>query len=190
VVRVTLRGHSGAEEEMRRISLSDWFADAYLQYGKALLEAEKLDAPVYLCAFSLGAVIFEQLMNNETATPVLYEKAILLAPGIAIKNRVRSILLLDVPLNDQSIINSVIPVKYRAHRGNVTPLLYQSGYLTIKGYDPRSGLYTLGFPNEEVEHGFLNELLPLYSPWVKVGAVFDAATRTLGAWKMWDTIIS
>jgi hypothetical protein len=56
---------------------------------------------------------------------------------------------------------------YRADRGNVTPLLYQSGYLTIKGYDRRSGLYTLGFPNEEVEHGFLNELLPLYVPWVK-----------------------
>jgi hypothetical protein len=56
---------------------------------------------------------------------------------------------------------------YRADRGNITPLLYQSGYLTIKGYDRKSSLYTLGFPNEEVEHGFLNELLPIYSPWVK-----------------------
>ena len=38
--------------------------------------------------------------------------------------------------------------------------LNQSGYLTIKGYDPIDRLYRLGFPNEEVERGFLNFLLP------------------------------
>ena len=37
------------------------------------------------------------------------------------------------------------------------PLLYQSGYLTIKSYDPIYGIFTLGYPNEEVETGFLNE---------------------------------
>ena len=43
---------------------------------------------------------------------------------------------------------------------NPVPLLYQSGYLTIKGYDKRFGLYRLGFPNEEVEKGFISFLLP------------------------------
>jgi hypothetical protein len=38
------------------------------------------------------------------------------------------------------------------------PVLYQSGYLTIKAF--RNGLYTLGFPNEEVRYGFLRSLLP------------------------------
>ncbi|MDR0987957.1 MAG: ATP-binding protein [Prevotellaceae bacterium] len=38
------------------------------------------------------------------------------------------------------------------------PVLYQSGYLTIKGY--RNGIYTLGYPNDEVRYGFLNSLLP------------------------------
>jgi hypothetical protein len=42
------------------------------------------------------------------------------------------------------------------------PLLYQSGYLTIKAYDTVLDEYTLGFPNEEVKYGFLNELLPAY----------------------------
>jgi hypothetical protein len=56
---------------------------------------------------------------------------------------------------------------YRADGGNPTPILYQSGYLTIKNYEMKSGLYTLGFPNGEVEYGFLNELLPLYTPWAK-----------------------
>ncbi|MDR0878019.1 MAG: ATP-binding protein [Treponema sp.] len=55
---------------------------------------------------------------------------------------------------------------YRANSANSIPLLYQSGYLTIKKYDRKFRLYTLGFPNGEVEYGFLNELLPLYTPWV------------------------
>ena len=32
-------------------------------------------------------------------------------------------------------------------------MIYQSGYLTIKGYDERFGIYRLGFPNREVEVG-------------------------------------
>ena len=42
-------------------------------------------------------------------------------------------------------------------------LLYQTGYLTIKSYNHRAGLYTLGIPNKEVEEGFLSYLLPFYS---------------------------
>lgn len=43
------------------------------------------------------------------------------------------------------------------------PILYQSGYLTIKDYDQRFGKYTLGYPNEEVEEGFTYFLLPFYT---------------------------
>ena len=43
------------------------------------------------------------------------------------------------------------------------PIIYQSGYLTIKGYNERFKFYTLGFPNEEVEEGFTNYLLPYYT---------------------------
>ena len=39
------------------------------------------------------------------------------------------------------------------------PLLYQSGYLTIKSYDPDSDLYKLGFPNAEVKVGFMENFL-------------------------------
>ena len=46
---------------------------------------------------------------------------------------------------------------------NPIPVIYQSGYLTIKGYDQRFKKYQLGFPNKEVEEGFLNLLLPLYN---------------------------
>ena len=47
---------------------------------------------------------------------------------------------------------------------NPLPLLYQSGYLTLEGYDPEFNTYTLGFPNREVEEGFIKYLLPFYSP--------------------------
>lgn len=47
---------------------------------------------------------------------------------------------------------------------NPVPMLYQSGYLTIKGYDEEFRTYHLGFPNEEVENGFINFLLPCYIP--------------------------
>jgi hypothetical protein len=47
---------------------------------------------------------------------------------------------------------------------NPVPLLYQSGYLTITGYDRETRLYRLGFPNEEVRFGFLNNLYRHFFP--------------------------
>ena len=48
-------------------------------------------------------------------------------------------------------------------RQTPVPLLYQSGYLTIKGADREFGNYRLGFPNQEVEQGFVKNLMPYYS---------------------------
>ena len=44
------------------------------------------------------------------------------------------------------------------------PVIYQSGYLTIKDYDSEFSLYTLGYPNKEVEEGFIKFLVPFYTP--------------------------
>ena len=45
---------------------------------------------------------------------------------------------------------------------NALPLLYQSGYLTIKDYERESDLYTLSIPNQEVRVGYTEGLLPTY----------------------------
>ena len=45
---------------------------------------------------------------------------------------------------------------------NITPLLYQSGYITIKDYDARLDLYMLDIPNKEVRLGLMESLLPYY----------------------------
>ena len=56
---------------------------------------------------------------------------------------------------------------------NPIPVIYQSGYLTIKGYDERFGMYRLGFPNREVEEGFIRFLLPFYANVNKVESPFE-----------------
>lgn len=43
------------------------------------------------------------------------------------------------------------------------PMLYQSGYLTLRGYDKEFEMYRLGFPNLEVERGFTRFLIPYYT---------------------------
>lgn len=45
---------------------------------------------------------------------------------------------------------------------SVMPLLYQSGYITIKGYDPETELYTLDIPNKEIRVGLYRCLLSNY----------------------------
>ena len=45
---------------------------------------------------------------------------------------------------------------------NIVPLLYQSGYVTIKDYDKYTGLYTLDIPNGEIRVGLMQSLLPNY----------------------------
>ena len=44
----------------------------------------------------------------------------------------------------------------------ITPLLYQSGYVTIKEYDPETRIYTLDIPNKEIKVGLFDNLLPNY----------------------------
>lgn len=58
---------------------------------------------------------------------------------------------------DEDVLNSV-----DSESTDPIPVIYQSGYLTIKGYDEEFKLYRLGFPNREVEEGFVKFLVPYY----------------------------
>jgi hypothetical protein len=53
---------------------------------------------------------------------------------------------------------------YRADDPDPVPLLFQTGYLTIRGYERRSGRYNLAVPNGEVEWGLVESLLPAWAP--------------------------
>lgn len=50
--------------------------------------------------------------------------------------------------------------EYQPESKRLLPLIYQSGYLTIKGYDQHFKLFKLEIPNEEVRNGFLNLIAP------------------------------
>ena len=56
---------------------------------------------------------------------------------------------------------------------NPLPLLYQSGYLTIKSYDEEFRTFQLGFPNREVRDGFVKYLVPFYMPKKNDKTTFD-----------------
>lgn len=61
----------------------------------------------------------------------------------------------------------------------IEPLLYQTGYVTIKHYDPLSRIYTLGYPNLEVENAFIENLVDAFTSVGKgriEALVYDIAT--------------
>ena len=51
---------------------------------------------------------------------------------------------------------------YRYDNPNPVPLFYQTGYLTIKGYDEKYRSYCLDYPNDEVRYGFMKSLAPMF----------------------------
>ena len=53
--------------------------------------------------------------------------------------------------------------EYRLSATDTVPMLYQSGYLTIKAYDAEYGICTLGYPNEEVQYAFKEKLVLEYT---------------------------
>lgn len=79
--------------------------------------------------------------------------------------------------SDQTLYaNESMLSDYRTDNPDPVPLLYQTGYLTITGYDSKRRRYTLGFPNEEVRYGFLENLLPEYTPTAISGNGLDIFT--------------
>ena len=98
---------------------------------------EKLDFSYYWFATGTPTFLVKHLANTGFEIPILEN---------------------NVTIDEPSLMD------YRAENDDYIPLLYQSGYLTIKQYDSELNEYILGFPNEEVKYGFLNELLPQFTP--------------------------
>ena len=143
VYRVTLKGHSGLLEDMQSVTRSDWIHDAYFQYCQAKTIAENEGLPLYLLGFSLGALVYEVLMNEETAIPVQFEKVILFSPAVAIRPAAKTVLWLQPFTNDRSIIKSVSPKEYRAQTG-----ASMTAYKTV--FDMEESLRSASFRNSNV----------------------------------------
>ncbi|MCB0122589.1 MAG: ATP-binding protein [Caldilineaceae bacterium] len=86
----------------------------------------------------------------ETGTPTFLTKLIK-AEGYDIRN-VETLELTELGFST-----------YELERLEIIPLLFQTGYLTIKSYNPERRLYQLGYPNQEVESAFLAHLLAAFN---------------------------
>ena len=103
--------------------------------------------------FSLLILFFQQRFANywfETGTPTFLIKLI--------RERNYDVKQIDTLEMDELSFGS-----YEIEDLKVVPLLFQTGYLTIKGYEKETGLYRLYYPNYEVEHAFLRHLLSSFS---------------------------
>ena len=99
----------------------------------------------------------------ETGTPTLLVD-VMKQTSFDITTLSDNIILPDMTLNGmQDIVNKPVP------------LFFQTGYLTIKGYDNEYNEYRLGFPNDEVKNGFLNFI---YSYYVPVNPADDSTTTS------------
>ena len=68
----------------------------------------------------------------------------------------------DLQTLEQLEVSELAFSTYEIENLDIVPLLFQTGYLTIKGYDDRSQIYTLSYPNYEVHRAFLAHLLNTY----------------------------
>jgi hypothetical protein len=81
----------------------------------------------------------------------------------------------DIKIMENDIRISVDSITdYRAEYEDPIPLLYQSGYLTVKDYDAMFNEYILGFPNEEVRYGFFLEMMTIYMPGKNIRTEFNS----------------
>jgi esterase/lipase len=128
VVLTALTGHTGSIEAMKSVTAEAWLSDARLCFLAACAEAAKVEAvnlshcPVYLVGFSLGALVFEVLMNDivpiGSARSVVFDKAVLFSPAVALKFFARFVLALGIsPEGNGRIVASGSPVEYRAQAG-------------------------------------------------------------------------
>jgi len=70
----------------------------------------------------------------------------------------------DIPdLEKNIVINERELDIYRVSYSNIIPLLFQTGYLTIKDYDREDDTYILGYPNDEVKYAFVYHLAAIYT---------------------------
>lgn len=95
-----------------------------------------------------------------TGTPTFLAKMILSG-----KLQLNKLDKMTVP--ESAVVNVSFDMK-----SSILPVLYQSGYLTIKDYDPKFGMLILGFPNREVKEGFFYQLMNLYTPLDNVESAF------------------
>ncbi|MCM1177802.1 MAG: ATP-binding protein [Bacteroidales bacterium] len=158
-----LHGYFDSEIETLGRSNSESKEDAYLHLKQNYDGYHfSYDSPGMYNPFSILWTLSENRYGSywfETGTPTFLVELL--------QNRDYNLEKMSRVVTDEDVLNSIFT------DDNPIPVIYQSGYLTIKGYDHRFGMYTLGFPNKEVENGFVKFLMPYYTSKDKVDSPFE-----------------
>ena len=83
-------------------------------------------------------------------------------PSMLVKRLQNQVVKINDIMQDGFEVGTDFFADYDPESSDIAPLLYQTGYLTIKGYDSENRLYSLGFPNSEVSEGLMGRLLPKF----------------------------
>ncbi|GHU68756.1 ATPase AAA [Bacteroidia bacterium] len=142
-----------------------------MSYEEALSELKKRYDGYHFCENTEGIYNPFSLLNTFAKNALRYYWFATGTPTFLVKMLKEA--NFDIPdLENDVTIAAPSIADYRAGDINPLPLLYQTGYLTIKDFDQLFNEYRLGFPNEEVKYGFLNELQLIYSPQTQLNSDF------------------
>ncbi|MGE0614136.1 MAG: alpha/beta hydrolase [Bacteriovoracia bacterium] len=114
-LRVSLSGHHGDFGAREKINRDVWLAEMRAAYREARINADGLQAPLYLVGFSLGALLNLDLMENDPAGTIRYDKLVLFAPAIQNKSPDALIGLAHFLTGDDGTIPSLNLPEYRAN---------------------------------------------------------------------------
>ena len=103
-------------------------------------------------------------------------------PSFLVKTLQHQPLLLSSIINGRRATEDQFK-NYDPDSQNMLPVIYQSGYLTIKDFQEERRIYTLDFPNKEIENGFLNVILKKFVkvPDDDMGLAIDNLCKALEA---------
>jgi esterase/lipase len=114
VLRISLSGHRGSTEEIKKITAQDWLKEASDLHAIAQKHAQDKSKPLYLVAYSLGALVYHHQMN--TNKKISFEKQVLFAPALGVKGYTHLVKAFNI-FGDGFILNSISSPEYLANPG-------------------------------------------------------------------------
>ncbi len=155
VLNVGLFGHRGNTDEMKNVTHERWISDSYHTYCLASKHAQSKNLPLYFVGFSIGALIYESMMSNTThynlGTPVVFQKAVLFAPAVALTFKTQLLRLITF-LPNSTIIPSMSNEDYRANSGTsigAYEVLFKTKSEMLESQLKQSNIPTLVFLDPE-----------------------------------------
>ena len=116
VLNVSLAGHRGTAEDFYKADRDLWLNECFIAYKQARNEANKLKVPLYFVGYSLGALVYPDLVSDPRYPHVRFDKMVLIAPPFATHQYTKLILPFSV-LGEELVLPSTNLQEYRSNNG-------------------------------------------------------------------------